>query len=907
MFDKQKIAKKIGSFWLDNMTPNARTQALALSTTMVEASNFEYSKLIGAYALNVAEMATGSFALRYTPTQVVHIKPNDDTFVLPGYLLNGGMCDRDSFHLSDTEEAWVVPTNMDLTVDAITIKDGTVWVSGIDFTGVPGAIVLFENPTLNFAYGVIPVKAGRLQAPGLLRGLHDLKRTPSGCGRFVAAYRGGNRTTRNMVRAAAEYAGYLVFQEDCKVLDTEREGNGYRYITDAGVYFAAYTHVPVLPGTYVRAGDVAGLEYQVFTAENYTPTCPSLQINPPAQGQLLQYLTGTVDGKTLPDAVGALTAPAVICDVPYVIFDDAGDKAEFTIPSSLNDIDDIKFSVTLRLRVVDEDTWDTIVVNEHEPMGAWLNGDGPTGATNGVDFGYYNYDTGDSIDWYIYAPDALLGQMVTFTFERKNNVVTYLLNGEPAEHTVEDGDPTLPFPAGVDFTISDGELNTALKHLYFNLGGYEAEFNCEEGAGSILFNSKDSSANAFITSTSGLGVMRAGVLDGVVSHNAKNGCSKVSGTYFHEAPDAEFVYIPADENGIAADPTMVPNVKVTNLATGQVFTDLNLHEVYNAHPAFENWGSQGLIFINSVWQFYDDVAGPSYNFTTAPTNFYPPRGIYTGVDGIDGSRQFLIEYTHPNIDDEGNIITPNLNCLPGKVHNGANYNVMQTAASAEFPAGSRWFTGTTAARLTRAGITDASLTADFAARTLQVGAHNSCQVEATTQYVENTFAGMSQEDMDAVRVFMGSPVCNSDAAQIFNWWEPLISEIPHDYLLDMFCSKKGIRAYTNNTAKLLRHDLFSIYWVYDYSPLIGDRMRDLNKLVALYETDNPDKTTLYTELGPKAYTSSFNMFFEYVLGECAIVVKLKTGNTTLNDRMVDFFKEERPASKYVITIGNVGA
>ena len=903
MLNTQQIATKIGSFWLDNMTPDSRKQAMALAATTVETSNFEYSKILGAYAINISEMSTGSFALRYSPKSVVHITPDDDIFVLPGYVINGGVCDRNSFKLGANDEAWVIPVDAKLVVDALITQNGRTWVSGVDFTGVLGAVVLFENPAINFSKGVLPVKAGRLQVPGLLRGLHDLKRTPAGCGRFVEYYRAGNRTAANMVRAAAEYAGYLVFQDACKIIGVEREGPGYRYITTSGVYFAAYGHTPEVVGTYVDAGHIAGLDYEVFTKEDYDQTQNVLQNEPPDAAQLLQHLTGTPDGKIITDSVNIFTPPE-ICDIPCIVFDDVGDKAVFSLAGIPDAIQDFDIRLTFEAGQADEVVFFELGVYEEMSNFIKLEVDAYI-----ILFTVYV----ESEDWFRISIDKtivpnLFDNLVSVRFVRTNSVLSVYLNDdllEEDDYTTDGYTDTVLACSPKQGTFNPHpNASWACKYFYMNLDGYEAEFNFEEGAGNILYNTKDSSANAHITSTSGVAAMRATRVNGVTCHNAKNGCSKVSGSYFYWVPDGEFVYIPADENEIAADPTMVPSIHITD-DMENLDEEFTLRPIWASHANFLETvsGLYSVEFLDAEnqWVFNDENIGYFY-FPTGVNvaNEYPPKGTFLVSNG-GGTRTITIAYDHPYIDDDGKIITPNLNCMPGTIHNGAGYKVIQTEPASSFPSPSPWFNGNTPLKLTRSAITEASLHGDFIARTLQLGVNGYCHVTATGQYPQNTLGGMSEEDLKAVHCFMGARACNPEAREVFNWWDALTVEIPDTHTLDMFCSKKGIRAHTNNTATL-QWDLYSKYVVTG----IPSALSELNNLVRLYEVTHTTTPSLYDKVRGKTYVSSFDMFFEYVLGECAVIVKLKTGNTTLNNWMVDFFKEERPATKFVITIGNVG-
>jgi hypothetical protein len=291
---RQAMLRSAGSFWTGSMADAERPKVASLLSVASYSALFPAVDSLAAFALNFPERETGPFGLRFSRRDVedisgivmdavagsfvdadgIQVEYAAGSYARPeSYLLqlpSGALVLFNSAGGQDGivpgTPAWSVRVKAGLRLDSARTSDGRLLQAGQDFYARPGVAVFRENPSTLFPAGTIPVASAREPSPNLLRSSHGAGNAiPGTCG-FLNLYRRGVRTNFNLARAAAEYAGILVFQEDCNILESRVEGSSVRYLTDAGAFTAPYGHSP-LPAGPVSRGTMAGCGMAVHSAE----------------------------------------------------------------------------------------------------------------------------------------------------------------------------------------------------------------------------------------------------------------------------------------------------------------------------------------------------------------------------------------------------------------------------------------------------------------------------------------------------------------------------------------------------------------------------------------------------------------------------------------------------------------
>jgi len=482
-------------------------------------------------------------------------------------------------------------------------------------------------------------------------------------------------------------------------------------------------------------------------------------------------------GLRLMDRLGYVCEKPVVTNVPCVRFGNGDGHAKFK-PTSLQISPFNNFILKARLvntGITGRNDILTLDAGTVE-VSFYISGDENIGAPNSsstICFRLFDPASGEEMTGKGAIPDSFIDKMITATVKKTGSVWDFLVEGNSLQHTqvTDTWNKAVPIPDSPMLILKNRVNPITMKNLYMNLGGYEAEFMMEEGAGDVLYNLYDTGANAYLesTETNGVGIMRSARTNDAMSHNAKNGCRKVSGTEFSGVSDNEFVYIPADKNGVAQDSSMVEVIHLHVITTDEWY-DLTADDVPSGiwHGGRMLYNEGGLGVSINFWkgQWYIDVTamGDSYCFPVGSNddNLYPPKGNFVVTDNCTGnSVEVEISYDYPSINDDGNIVAQNLTCMPAVMHNGANFTLTQKHSASPKPLWSVWYDEF--GNELDLSLDDFKLltngTKDTASRFDKMGADNACHLLEQIVYKQGAVASMNDVQRQEMVWYMGSTDC----------------------------------------------------------------------------------------------------------------------------------------------------
>ena len=168
-------------------------------------------------------------------------------------------------HLPAGSDWYLVPMPTCVTPIVIEGLNGTMLVSGVDFSAHAGYIATRLSPAKVFPPGVVRIVAAYLDLP---QPNSFLLSAPVGrrCSKFLMEYARKTQSLRAFKRAAAEYCGMFVFPEPDLILGKHAVPGATVYVTAAmGALRIDYTHIPLVVGVAVDAGHVVAPRFEVWS------------------------------------------------------------------------------------------------------------------------------------------------------------------------------------------------------------------------------------------------------------------------------------------------------------------------------------------------------------------------------------------------------------------------------------------------------------------------------------------------------------------------------------------------------------------------------------------------------------------------------------------------------------------
>jgi len=491
----------------------------------------------------------------------------------------------------------------------------------------------------------------------------------------------------------------------------------------------------------------------------------------------VQYFTAN-NGDRLFDNLPHVRPEMVVCDTAAVVLDGVGDS--ITYEKSIGNADNYKIILEARIGTIlpGSGSEQLFYVKGSSTHVTYLTKAGRYVDGTGIERVYFVVRNGANNGYYTLKVRASVlanysNKFSTYVFELKNNHLSWTADGDP----IKDMNIGNHRKGGsfLRFGCSNGPSAYAsiqIKSIKVVADGVVViDSKCEEGSGDLCLNAADGNNHGKLNSAAaGIFSMRNATANQVESHNAKFGCCKVSGTYYGQVPNDEFVYIPANENGIAQDPTMVPIIELS-VDGINFYPSAVLNQVSNSHAFWDGFyesgipdvlSGQNVNFYAGHWGMSGDMS--TLEFVEPQYNQYPPRGTFDVIDTDDGDKPYslTIRYTHPSIDDTGTIVKTNLHCLPGKVHNGANYLITEASDATPAPTYSALYDNTgTPLRL---GLEDFQLLnnseKDTTCKFAKGGVANDCYLAELVITEEGTIDGLTDEQRDQLELWMGALDCS---------------------------------------------------------------------------------------------------------------------------------------------------